>query len=83
MVLSICSLSLIRDADQTSLELVNAYFEFCNDKGWRAQSWRIVENQLPDLMLEVHGVNRRHDIKREGRSARGYSGITLCSNNPF
>jgi phage/plasmid-associated DNA primase len=71
------------EGDVSTQELVAAYTEFCNERHWRANSIRDVENQLPDLMLQIHGVNRCHGIGRGDSNVRGYNGVSLCSKNPF
>lgn len=63
----------------TTEELVMSYRSFCENKGWEAQTKRQVERQLPDLMLEVHGLTRRHDIMRDDRKQRGYAGLYINS----
>ncbi len=65
--------------DATTDELVKAYRDFCERKGWDAQSQRQVERQLPDLMLECFGTARSHKIEREGRTARGYNGVRIIT----
>ena len=71
------------DGSVSTSELVQAHFEYCNDRKWRAQPIREIENQLPDLMLQVHGVNRRNDIQRGDKFVRGYTGVSICSKGPF
>jgi phage/plasmid-associated DNA primase len=58
--------------DATTDELARAYGSFCDLMGWAPMPLRQVENQLGDLLMEVHRIGRRHDVKRDGRSARGY-----------
>ena len=61
----------------TTDELVRAYADFCDGRGWDALARRTVENQLPDLMLERFRAAKRNDIKREGKSHKGFAGVAL------
>jgi P4 family phage/plasmid primase-like protien len=63
--------------DLTTEELLSAYFEFCDEKGWAAKDRTEVCTLLPDLMLQIHHVSRRHDIQRGGTNQRGYAGVAL------
>ncbi|MGC9451675.1 MAG: phage/plasmid primase, P4 family [Oceanipulchritudo sp.] len=67
--------------DLSTEELIRAYREFCDQKGWDAQSQKQVERTLPDLMMEAFGIVRSHKIERFGRSLRGYAGIQLRSSH--
>ena len=48
----------------TVSELMTAYYEFCEDRGWHPMSTSEVSTQLPRHMLEVHKAARRNDIDR-------------------
>lgn len=61
----------------TTDELVRAYADFCDARGWDALARRTVENQLPDLMLERFRAAKRNDIKREGKSHKGFAGVAI------
>ena len=63
--------------DVTTDELVSAYVDFCDGRGWDALSRRAVENQLADLMLERFRASKRNDIKREGKSQKGFAGVAI------
>lgn len=63
--------------DLTSAELVMAYVGYCNDQGWNALPQRIVENQLPDIMLKELSVQKVNDISRNGKWFRGYHGVVF------
>jgi len=64
--------------DVTTEELVAAYRDYCDERSWDALATRQVETQLPDLILERFRVQKRHDIRREGRKAqKGYSHISI------
>ncbi len=70
--------------DVTTEELLSGYCDFCEEKGWAAKERTTVCELLPNLMLQLHHVSRRHDIDRNGRSQRGYDGVALLcpSNSP-
>lgn len=61
-------------------EIVAGYFAYCSELGWEPQPIRVVERQLPDLMLEVHAASNAHSIKPPGggRARRGYRGVALA-----
>jgi len=67
--------------DVTTEEIITAYAKFAKQRGWRVQSRRTIENQAQDLMLEIWGVPRDHDIQRDGKSRRGYRGLRCRAEN--
>ncbi len=62
-------------ADVTTDELCEEYSRYCENLDWRPLSRREVERMLPDLMLELFNVSKRNDIRRDGKSRKGYSGV--------
>ncbi len=64
-------------ADVTVHELATAYSKFCEDRGWQAMSTRQFENVLRDLMMEIHRVPKRTDVKRNEKSQRGFVHVAL------
>lgn len=72
---------VIKDSttDVTVQELVTAYNDFCHEQGWQPVTVRQFENQISDRMMEVHGVVRRTDIKRNDKSQRGFAHVRLKS----
>src|SRR5262249_792752 len=54
--------------DVTTEELLGGYFDYCDQKGWSAKDRSSVCKLLPDLMLQIHRVSRRHDIDRNNKS---------------
>ena len=64
-------------SDVTTAELGEAYMTFCEDKGWRAVSITNFQNQIRDIILEVHRLSQRHDIIRYGKAQRGYMYVAL------
>jgi P4 family phage/plasmid primase-like protien len=63
--------------DVASAELVPVYFAFCAEHEWAPQSARIVEQNLRDLILEIHGVSQCHNLIRGGHMVRGWRGVSL------
>jgi len=60
-------------------ELLRAYVEFCRAKNWEPVSHREFSRQLTDLMISTHGIYKRNDVQRDGKSVRGFKGIALAS----
>ena len=65
------------DADLSVNEIVEAYADFCPDMGWRAMPITEVHGSLAGLMLELFRVTKSHSIKRDGKSVRGFFGVTF------
>ncbi|MFH1067895.1 MAG: phage/plasmid primase, P4 family, partial [bacterium] len=65
------------EADVTVSELATAYNNFCDEQGWQAVTVRQFENQLGDMMMEVHRLAKRTDIKRHDKNQRGFVHATL------
>jgi hypothetical protein len=65
--------------DVTSNEIVEAYAAYCPEHRWRPLPITEVQNKLEGLMLELFGVTKRHDIKRDEKSQRGFSGVKLVA----
>ena len=63
----------------TSADLLVAYYEFCEERGWYPFPTNELRSQLPRHMLEVHKANVRHDIDRGGKSVRGYKHVALVT----
>jgi phage/plasmid-associated DNA primase len=61
--------------DVTTSEVVEAYAAYCPERKWHALPITEVQNKLEELMLEFFGVTKRHDIQRDGKSLRGFSGV--------
>jgi P4 family phage/plasmid primase-like protien len=65
------------DADVTVQELVTAYSKFCDEQGWQAVTVRYFENHISDVMMEIHRVAKRTDIKRNDKNQRGFAHVCL------
>ena len=58
-------------------ELVEAYAAYCPERKWQALPITEVQNKLETLMLELFAVTKRHDVKRNEKNQRGFSGVKL------
>jgi P4 family phage/plasmid primase-like protien len=63
--------------DLTVNELVEAYAAYCPERKWQPMPVTEVHSSLESLMLELFGVTKRHDVQRNGKSARGFSGVSF------
>ena len=64
-------------ATVTINEMLIAFNEYCDQRGWQPLPERVFQKQLPDAMLNIHRAARRNDIKRDGKCQKGYSGMRL------
>jgi hypothetical protein len=64
----------------TTSEIVQAFYAFCDENGWKVESVGKIERELPDVMLELHRVVKVNNIERDNRSAKGYRGVELREN---
>ena len=58
-------------------EVVEAYAAFCPEMGWKAMPITEVHDSLEGLMLNLFRVTKSHSVKRDGRSVRGFFGVTF------
>ena len=64
----------------TTTELTEAYVSYCFKRGWDPRSCSSFEKTLPDLMSELFGVSKSHNLERSGKSnLRGFRGVFLKS----
>jgi putative DNA primase/helicase len=63
------------DGDLSVNEIVEAYAEFCPERGWNPLPITEVQRSLEGLMLELFHVTKSHCIKRNDRSVRGFFGV--------
>ena len=64
-------------ADLSVNEILEAYAIFCPEMGWKAMPITEVYDSLEGLMLELLRVTKSHSVKRDGKSARGFFGVSL------
>ena len=64
--------------DMTTEEILQHYAVYCGapERGWYFNQ-RIVERQLPDIMMQLFRTSPSKHILRDGKNARGYRGITF------
>lgn len=66
-------------------ELSEAYVSYCDDKGWRAETFKRAMNAIPDAVSEFWHMTPRNDIKRPSgldgkeKSQRGYKALRLVA----
>ncbi|MFA6561192.1 MAG: phage/plasmid primase, P4 family [Verrucomicrobiia bacterium] len=63
--------------DVTVHELLTGYNKFCDERGWQAVTVRCFENHISDVMMEIHRVAKRTDIKRNDKNQRGFAHVCL------
>jgi hypothetical protein len=63
--------------DVTVTEVVEAYAAYCPERHWQPMAVTEVHNKLEGLMLELFGVTKSHDIKRNDKNQRGFSRVRL------
>ena len=64
-------------ADVSVNEIVEACAVFCPEKGWNPLPITEIHRSLEGLMLELFRVTKSHSIRRDGKSVRGFFGVTL------
>ena len=64
-------------ADLSVNEIVEAYATFCPERGWNPLPITEIHRSLEGLMLELFRVTKSHSVKRDGKSVRGFFGVTL------
>jgi phage/plasmid-associated DNA primase len=66
-----------KGADLTSMEIVEAYFDYCAEQNWVAISSRKVEIVLADIMLELFRSAKGCNVEREGKRQKGYPNVAF------
>ena len=66
--------------DVTVTELVEAYAAYCPERRWQPMPVTEVHNKLEGLMLEMFGVTKCHDIKRNDKNQRGFSRVKFLTD---
>ena len=70
-----------RNGTLTVAELVEGYGAFCPERRWQPLPITEVHEKLEGLMLELFGVTKRHDIRRNDRNQRGYAGVRFLKED--
>jgi P4 family phage/plasmid primase-like protien len=66
----------------TTQEIVERFATYCSEHGWGMSS-TIAERQLPDLMLELFNVGKSNNLEREGKTHRGFRGVTFRPDDDY
>ena len=66
--------------DMTTEEILQHYAVYCGapERGWYFDQ-RVVERQLPDIMMQLFRTSPSKHNRRDGKNARGYRGITVVT----
>ena len=63
-------------------EIYEAYVTACISREWKPIPAFHFDRALASTMAEVHGLAQNHDIKRNGKSVRGFKGVTTSTTSP-
>ena len=66
-----------RGSDLSTAEIIEAYFDYCSERGWVAFPTKTVERNLPDIMLENFRSAVGTNVMRDGKRVRGYPNVAL------
>ena len=66
----------------TTPEIVERFATYCSEHGWGMSS-TIAERQLPDLMFELFNVGKSNNLQREGKTHRGFRGLTFRPDDDY
>jgi len=67
-----------RLSNVTTIEICEAYENFCHERGVQILPKNVLEKRLPSLMKQMFGVVKVNSIPGpHGRCARGYNGVRL------
>jgi P4 family phage/plasmid primase-like protien len=75
---------LTKGASLTDDEITSEFASYARAKQWRLLKASVINSQVQDLMMELYGISKSHDLKREEtdkdgkpRTLRGYHGVRL------
>jgi P4 family phage/plasmid primase-like protien len=74
---------VIKDSskDVAVAEIVEAYAAYCPERKWQPMPLTEVQHQLEALMLELFGVAKSNDIRRNDKQLRGFHQVTLVGDS--
>ena len=79
--LEFLKMNVVKGAGTLSVEEIwQAYVLFARERGWRIPSKQVFCTELPDVMLELFGVERDNHIMRMGSAVRGYKGVNFTDD---
>jgi P4 family phage/plasmid primase-like protien len=67
--------------DLTTDEIIHSYFLYCNQRGWDMIPSSTAQKMLPNIMTDLFGVLKSHDIKRQGKNVRGFAGVRFRTDH--
>jgi len=70
-----------RGSDLSTAEIIEAYFDYCSERGWVAFPTKTVERNLPDIMLENFRSAVGTNVMRDGKRVRGYPNVALVGTS--
>jgi P4 family phage/plasmid primase-like protien len=75
-----CEIEASAGDSLSTTEIVEAFFAFCDSRGWAPASVHQVEKELTDAMMEIHRAVKSQSVEREGKSVRGFRGVKMTQN---
>ena len=68
-----------KGSDLSVHEIMQAYADYCPDKGWQPMKDSQISYQLPSLMMDLFQAVRANSCQRDGKAARGFRGVALIN----
>jgi phage/plasmid-associated DNA primase len=62
----------------TVQQIINAYAEYCPERGWSALPITVIQKQLEGLMLEIFRVSKSNSVRVDGKDAKGYRNVRFA-----
>jgi phage/plasmid-associated DNA primase len=64
----------------TVQQIINAYAEYCPERGWSALPITVIQRQLEGLMLELFRVSRSNSLTVDDKAARGFRNVRFADS---
>ncbi len=68
-----------KGTDLSVHEIMQAYADYCPDKGWQPMKDAQITYQLPSLMMDLFQAVRANSCQRDGKAARGFRGVAFIN----
>jgi phage/plasmid-associated DNA primase len=68
-----------KGSDLSVHEIMQAYADYCPDKGWQPMKDSQITYQLPSLMMDLFQAVRANSCQRDGKAARGFRGVAFIN----
>lgn len=65
--------------DLTKDEILEAYGEYCSERGWEAWPLHRAQSKLPEIMLREFSAAQSRSLRRNERAAQGYRKVELMA----